>query len=139
TAAAAFSVFFSANVHALAWAVGVGMLAHALRWWTLAIGLGAAAGAAVACMAVGLILTPVARRSRMPFAAIGFASVVSLLPGVFLFRMASGLEQLADSGNTTLELVGATAANGITAMAIILGMTFGLVASKLVVDAGTPS
>jgi len=82
-----------------------------------------------------LILTPIARRWRMPFAAIGFASVVSLMPGVFLFRMASGLEQLANSGSATLELVGATVANGITAMAIILGMTVGLVAAKLVVDA----
>jgi len=42
--------------------------------------------------------------------------------------------QLANGSHTTWELLSATAADAITAIAIILAMSFGLIVPKLIID-----
>jgi uncharacterized membrane protein YjjP (DUF1212 family) len=134
-AVGAYAIFFSMPLNMLAWPIAVGMCAHALRWYALsALHCGAPVGALLACLVVSAVLAPVAQRRHMPFAAVAFASVVSLIPGVYLFRTASGLVQLADMPHATFDLLIATLSDAITALYIIAAMTLGLILPKIVTD-----
>jgi uncharacterized membrane protein YjjB (DUF3815 family) len=120
----------------LPWPVCVGMVAHASRWVAITqFGAGAATGALIAAFVVGLTLTPVARRANLPFAAIGFAAVVSMIPGVYLFRTAAGLLQVTTQAQVTQDLIGAILVDGANAAMITLALSFGLIVPKLIIDA----
>ncbi len=134
-AVAAYCIFFSAPLRMLPWPVCVGMFAHALRWVAITqFGVGVAGGALVASFAAGLMLAPVSRAANLPFAAIGFASVVSLIPGLYLFRMASGLVDIVSGTGATLEPISATIANGEIAAVVILAISLGLIVPKMMTD-----
>jgi len=135
-AVAAYGTFFSMSWQRLPIPILIGMCAHALRWVVItAAGAGASTGALVACLLVGTVMTPVANHLRLPFAAVAFASVVSLIPGVYLFRMAGGLVALTSLGEKAPpDLLVGTIADGSTAALIIMAMTFGLIVPKMCID-----
>jgi uncharacterized membrane protein YjjB (DUF3815 family) len=104
------------------------------------VGASVEIGALVACLVVGIIVTPIADRLRMPFAAFAFASVVSLIPGVYLFRMAGGFVDLVTLGEkASVDMLLNTIADGTTAMLIILAMAFGLILPKMCIEHLYPS
>lgn len=140
-AVAAYGTFFAMPWRTLPIPIFIGMLAHASRWTVISwFGASAETGALVACLIVGTIITPIADRLRLPFAALAFASVVSLIPGVFLFRMAGGLVNLASlGGKASPDLLLAVVADGTTAILIILAMTFGLILPKMCIEHSRPS
>jgi uncharacterized membrane protein YjjP (DUF1212 family) len=91
-AVASFGTFFSTPWRLLAFPIAAGMLAHAARWALISVaGTNVATGALVACILVSVIVTPIVDRLHLPFAALAFSAVVSLMPGFFLFNAATGI------------------------------------------------
>ncbi len=132
-AVAAYGTFFSMPWRMLPIPILIGMLAHGCRWLLLVDGHASAAqGAFVACLIVGTLATLIGDKLHLPFAALAFSCVVSLIPGVDLFRMAGGI-----SGLTAGQLPGplfVTLADGSSALLILLAMTFGLILPKLFIE-----
>jgi len=135
-AVSAFGSFFAMPWRMLPIPIAIGMLAHALRWVAIAVaGTSVQAGALVACLFVGTIATPVASHLRLPFAAFAFASVVSMIPGVYLFRMAGGIVAVSSLGlKAPPELLPATFADASTALLIIMAMTFGVIVPRMCIE-----
>lgn len=99
------------------------------------LGVSAQAAAFVACLVVGAIVTPIADRWRLPFAALAFASVVSLIPGALLFRMAAGLVELVTLGEkASIDVLLHAISDGTTALLIVLAIAFGLILPKMCIE-----
>jgi uncharacterized membrane protein YjjB (DUF3815 family) len=133
--AACYGIYYSMPLPMLVWPVAAGVVAHALRWVALLqFHLSATIAVLIASIFVGFVITPVARRRHLPFAAIGFASVVSMLPGSYIFRMAGGLAKIADGSPPTVPLITGTIADGSTAILVTLALGIGLLGPKLLLD-----
>jgi len=135
-AVASFGTFFSMPWRLLAFPIAAGMLAHAARSVLISVaGTNAATGALVACMLVSVLATPVADRLHLPFAALAFSAVVSLMPGFFLFNAATGFVELVSIGpSAPAALLTSIAANGATAFLIIMAMAFGLILPRMLFE-----
>jgi len=135
-AVAAFGSFFSMPWRLLPLPIAVGMVAHAARWGLIALaGANVALAALVACLVVGVIVTPAVDRLRLPFAAAGFSAVVSMMPGFFLFHAAGGLAELVSAGpNAPTSVLNGIVTNGVTAFLIILAMTIGLILPRMLFE-----
>jgi uncharacterized membrane protein YjjP (DUF1212 family) len=135
-AVAAYGTFFAMPWRILPVPILVGMLAHSVRWVAITqAGVGTVTGAFVASLMVGILMTPIADYLRLPFAGLAFASVVSLVPGIFLFRMAGGMVELVTLGTKAPQnLFAEVFADGTTAFLVILAMTFGLIVPKMCIE-----
>ena len=134
-AVAAFGTFFSMPWRLLPFPIAVGMLAHAARWAVISTGGSGPAGALVACTLAGVLTAPVVDRLHLPFAAVAFSAVVSLMPGFFLFNTATGLVELVSIGpGAPATLVAGIAASSATALLIIMAMAFGLILPRLLYE-----
>lgn len=132
-AVAAYGTFFNMSWRMLPVPIIVGMTAHGAHWLLLDWGTSIASASLAACFIVGVLISPLADRLRHPFAAFAFSSVVSMVPGVFLFDAAAALVELTAQGNSaspTLLVEGAV--SSINALLIILAMTVGLIVPKMV-------
>lgn len=123
--AACYAVYFSMPYRFILWPVATGMLAHAGHWAALSLWhCGPATAALIACLIVGAALAPISHALRIPFAGIGFASVVSLVPGSYVLATVNGMVGLV--GNPAPELLATTASSAATAVAVIAAMATGL-------------
>ena len=136
-AAACYAVFYAMPARMLVWPAAAGVVAHAVHWSAqVRLGIGPAAAAALASLMAGVLLSPVTRHHHLPFAGVGFASVVSMLPGIFLFPMASALVVIGQRGAAVNPILIADAVgDGTTALLVVLGMTLGLLCPKILYDA----
>ncbi|CAM3061076.1 Protein of uncharacterised function (DUF1212) [Legionella steigerwaltii] len=131
----AYSIFFSTPLKLIVWPMIIGVLAHMLRWQALvSFGASIATASFLACLLVGIVLTLVAYKQRMPFAALAFAAVVSMVPGVYLFRMTSGMVALTNSQHITFTLLSQTIYDGLNALVITIAISIGLLGPKVILD-----
>jgi uncharacterized membrane protein YjjB (DUF3815 family) len=136
-AAACYATFFSLPWRLVGWPVAAAMVVAAVRWFAMTeMGVGTLTGAAIAGLVAGTLLTPVSRRRHIPFAGIGFAAVVSLMPGVLIFRMVAGVLLLEGAGPVPAwAAFEAVVTDGLTAVLVIAALTLGIVVPKHLYDA----
>ena len=93
-------------------------------------GLAAVVATALAAVVAGLVAQPLARRVQVPALALTSAAIVSLVPGLALYRaILRMMGPSPDSGNITYGIVGLIGALGL-GDAIAIGVALGTLLSR---------
>lgn len=132
-AVAAYGSFYNIPWKLIPPSMVIGMVAHAMHWFLLNCeGSGAVVATFVACLVVGSAMTPASDRLRLPFAGSAFSAIVSMIPGLYMFRMAGGLVTLVErGGHAAPDTVSAMIADGSTAILVSLAIGLGLIIPAL--------
>jgi uncharacterized membrane protein YjjB (DUF3815 family) len=136
----AYGTFFSIAWRSLPVSVLTGMAAHAIHWVLLNTGHATLwLSAFVACLLVGIVMSLYADRAHLPYAGCAFASVVSLIPGAYVFRMADNMVAATSrSLDVAIPMLAAAAQDGTIALATFIAMAGGLLLPRLVLRGPPP-
>ena len=135
-AVAAYGSFFSMSWRDIIIPVFIGAVAFIPRYYLAFVeGYSVVMGVFIASLVAGFIATLLASKTQLPFAALAFSSVVAMIPGSYLFRMADYLFNFYQMGPTASGQEGLLALNqGITATVIVIAIAFGVLLPKLCID-----
>lgn len=135
-AVAAYGAFFNMPWRMLPAPIVIGMAAHSIRWYSLALGASAPMAALAACALVGCCMAPLSHRLRIPFGASAFAAVVSLIPGILMFQTAAdGLAVVRQGTAVPIALLTEIVGNIASASTILLAMTAGIIIPRMLFEA----
>jgi uncharacterized membrane protein YjjB (DUF3815 family) len=134
--AVCYGVFYSAPLRILVWPLVVGAAVHAVHWVAISVWHWESyLAAGLASFIAAVVLIPASRRFGVPFAAVGFASVVSLMPGVLIFRVLDGLAVLQGStGEAAQRLLVETVNNANEAFLTVFALAVGVLLPAFVYD-----
>jgi uncharacterized membrane protein YjjP (DUF1212 family) len=122
-----FAVFYNTTWGQVGMAALGGMTGHGLRFLALETGCTLEAATFLGGLAVGVISAWMARSGKMPFAVIGFAGAVTMIPGVQIYRAIGWAMQLARQTETAPEAMAGALSNGLQACLIVGGLALGLI------------
>jgi uncharacterized membrane protein YjjB (DUF3815 family) len=106
------------------------MIGHGLRYLALQAAWNLETATFVGGLAVGIMSTWMAREYKTPFAVIGFAGAVTMMPGLQIYRTLSGGLKLARSGGATEPPVEMVLSNALQASLIICALALGLIVAN---------
>jgi uncharacterized membrane protein YjjB (DUF3815 family) len=110
-----------------------GMIGHGARFLALDGGWGVISATFVGALTVGLVSALIVRLYRIPLAVIAFAGAVTMMPGVQIYRAASGslqLSRLLDSAE--LPTVSGTLGYAAQACFVVIALALGIVLASRV-------